>query len=370
MKTVEGNEALPFGVELQFENKVANTTMINYVEENQTHLPLHTRVQNAMRNHCPRHLSLSQLQTASLFDSQFGTFAQQAHDGFAFVLSNEARFLYVSEMVSIYLGLSSVELTGSHVCDYIHADDQTEFLALFHGSSATQSPSSSCRLLPSSAKTFSPSLVTKPLPMASTTTSSTATASNNNFYPNSAYFNAHYGQQSEGVIPIGYDYTNISHYKKQQTTVDVDAFPADVTGVKEAEQQNVQTRLTSESQPTQDQLKSRVALSTTISLSAIKTNEQKAHELTFEYYFSTKSNQPFWHYGGAHAKPTLFDIYRYKSRHANALQQAHYALPQRLQEAREACCPPEFACIRFKSTLTKRGVQMKYSGYRVSSSRT
>ena len=30
------------------------------------------------------------------------------------------RFLYISETVSIYLGLSQVELTGSSLFDYIH----------------------------------------------------------------------------------------------------------------------------------------------------------------------------------------------------------------------------------------------------------
>ncbi|KTG06627.1 hypothetical protein cypCar_00026278, partial [Cyprinus carpio] len=47
-------------------------------------------------------------------------------DGFVFVVSQEGRFLYISETVSIYLGLSQVELTGSSVFDYIHPADHVE----------------------------------------------------------------------------------------------------------------------------------------------------------------------------------------------------------------------------------------------------
>ncbi|XP_063060780.1 neuronal PAS domain-containing protein 1 [Engraulis encrasicolus] len=47
-------------------------------------------------------------------------------DGFVFVVSKEGRFLYISETVSIYLGLSQVELTGSSVFDYIHPADHVE----------------------------------------------------------------------------------------------------------------------------------------------------------------------------------------------------------------------------------------------------
>jgi len=38
-------------------------------------------------------------------------FALQSVDGFAFALSNDGRFLYISETVSIYLGLSQVYAT-------------------------------------------------------------------------------------------------------------------------------------------------------------------------------------------------------------------------------------------------------------------
>uniref|UniRef100_A0A3B3YNE9 Uncharacterized protein n=1 Tax=Poecilia mexicana TaxID=48701 RepID=A0A3B3YNE9_9TELE len=50
----------------------------------------------------------------------------QSLDGFVFVVSQEGRFLYISETVSIYLGLSQVELTGSSVFDYIHPADHVE----------------------------------------------------------------------------------------------------------------------------------------------------------------------------------------------------------------------------------------------------
>ncbi|XP_069772841.1 neuronal PAS domain-containing protein 3 isoform X3 [Narcine bancroftii] len=47
-------------------------------------------------------------------------------DGFVFALNQEGRFLYISETVSIYLGLSQVELTGSSVFDYVHPGDHVE----------------------------------------------------------------------------------------------------------------------------------------------------------------------------------------------------------------------------------------------------
>ncbi|KAK2709476.1 protein trachealess-like isoform X2 [Artemia franciscana] len=55
-----------------------------------------------------------------------GTHILQSLDGFAFSLGHDGRFLYISETVSIYLGLSQVELTGSSVFDYIHTADHQE----------------------------------------------------------------------------------------------------------------------------------------------------------------------------------------------------------------------------------------------------
>ncbi|XP_051807769.1 aryl hydrocarbon receptor nuclear translocator-like [Acanthochromis polyacanthus] len=51
---------------------------------------------------------------------------QTSLDGFVFALNKEGRFLYISETVSIYLGLSQVELTGSSVFDYVHPGDHVE----------------------------------------------------------------------------------------------------------------------------------------------------------------------------------------------------------------------------------------------------
>lgn len=47
-------------------------------------------------------------------------------DGFAFALGQDGRFLYISETVSIYLGLSQVEMTGSSIFDYTHQQDHQE----------------------------------------------------------------------------------------------------------------------------------------------------------------------------------------------------------------------------------------------------
>ncbi|GAB6021454.1 hypothetical protein CHUAL_004059 [Chamberlinius hualienensis] len=62
-----------------------------------------------------------------LFDDHQGTHILQSLDGFGFALAADGRFLYVSETVSIYLGLSQVELTGSSVFDYVHQQDHVEF---------------------------------------------------------------------------------------------------------------------------------------------------------------------------------------------------------------------------------------------------
>ncbi|ELW63187.1 Neuronal PAS domain-containing protein 3 [Tupaia chinensis] len=51
---------------------------------------------------------------------------EQSLDGFVFALNQEGKFLYISETVSIYLGLSQVELTGSSVFDYVHPGDHVE----------------------------------------------------------------------------------------------------------------------------------------------------------------------------------------------------------------------------------------------------
>ncbi|KAG7470838.1 hypothetical protein MATL_G00118060 [Megalops atlanticus] len=63
---------------------------------------------------------------SDMFEQHLGAHLLQSLDGFVFVVSHEGRFLYISETVSIYLGLSQVELTGSSVFDYIHPADHVE----------------------------------------------------------------------------------------------------------------------------------------------------------------------------------------------------------------------------------------------------
>ncbi|XP_035703736.1 protein trachealess isoform X3 [Folsomia candida] len=64
--------------------------------------------------------------TLDLFEQHQGTHILQSLDGFAFGLAADGRFLYISETVSIYLGLSQVEMTGSSIFDYIHQQDHAE----------------------------------------------------------------------------------------------------------------------------------------------------------------------------------------------------------------------------------------------------
>ncbi|KAG8188194.1 hypothetical protein JTE90_021217 [Oedothorax gibbosus] len=77
-----------------------------------------------------------------IFEQHQGTHILQSLDGFAFALSADGRFLYISETVSIYLGLSQVEMTGSSVFDYIHQQDHAE-LAEQLGINLSQPSSSS-----------------------------------------------------------------------------------------------------------------------------------------------------------------------------------------------------------------------------------
>ncbi|XP_027701776.1 neuronal PAS domain-containing protein 1-like [Vombatus ursinus] len=65
---------------------------------------------------------------ADLFEQHLGGHILQSLDGFVFALNQEGKFLYISETVSIYLGLSQVELTGSSVFDYVHPGDHSEVL--------------------------------------------------------------------------------------------------------------------------------------------------------------------------------------------------------------------------------------------------
>nr|XP_054396750.1 neuronal PAS domain-containing protein 1 isoform X14 [Pongo abelii] len=65
---------------------------------------------------------------SEVFEQHLGGHILQSLDGFVFALNQEGKFLYISETVSIYLGLSQVEMTGSSVFDYIHPGDHSEVL--------------------------------------------------------------------------------------------------------------------------------------------------------------------------------------------------------------------------------------------------
>ncbi|XP_071507538.1 uncharacterized protein [Diadema antillarum] len=61
-----------------------------------------------------------------VYEHHLGSHILQSLDGFLFVLFRDGRFLYISETVSIYLGLSQVELTGCSIFDYVHPGDHME----------------------------------------------------------------------------------------------------------------------------------------------------------------------------------------------------------------------------------------------------
>ncbi|TDH14860.1 hypothetical protein EPR50_G00025670 [Perca flavescens] len=77
-------------------------------------------------NNCSKVRRSSHSLATDMFEQHLGAHLLQSLDGFVFVVSQEGRFLYISETVSIYLGLSQVELTGSSVFDYIHPADHVE----------------------------------------------------------------------------------------------------------------------------------------------------------------------------------------------------------------------------------------------------
>uniref|UniRef100_A0A8C2ZQW0 Neuronal PAS domain protein 1 n=1 Tax=Cyclopterus lumpus TaxID=8103 RepID=A0A8C2ZQW0_CYCLU len=77
-------------------------------------------------SHCRKVRRSSNSLATDMFEQHLGAHLLQSLDGFVFVVSQEGRFLYISETVSIYLGLSQVELTGSSVFDYIHPADHVE----------------------------------------------------------------------------------------------------------------------------------------------------------------------------------------------------------------------------------------------------
>uniref|UniRef100_A0A8C9PY74 Neuronal PAS domain protein 1 n=1 Tax=Spermophilus dauricus TaxID=99837 RepID=A0A8C9PY74_SPEDA len=65
---------------------------------------------------------------SEVFEQHLGGHILQSLDGFVFALNQEGKFLYISETVSIYLGLSQVRTTRGSVFDYIHPGDHSEVL--------------------------------------------------------------------------------------------------------------------------------------------------------------------------------------------------------------------------------------------------
>ncbi|XP_061424289.1 neuronal PAS domain-containing protein 3-like [Lethenteron reissneri] len=61
-----------------------------------------------------------------VFEEHLGSQILQSLDGFVFTLNFDGRFLYISETVSIYLGLSQVEMAGSSAFEYVHPADRGE----------------------------------------------------------------------------------------------------------------------------------------------------------------------------------------------------------------------------------------------------
>lgn len=111
-------------------------------------------------NQHPQHSAISANVHVELFDQHQGTHILQSLDGFAFSLGSDGRFLYISETVSIYLGLSQVEMTGSSVFDYVHTADHAELAQQLgltlatnqaHQSAGSSATSSSQQLPPSPA---------------------------------------------------------------------------------------------------------------------------------------------------------------------------------------------------------------------------
>ncbi|XP_054271415.1 protein trachealess-like isoform X2 [Macrosteles quadrilineatus] len=82
--------------------------------------PSSKSVKGGLRSRTPAGIAME------MFEQHQGTHILQSLDGFAFALAADGRFLYISETVSIYLGLSQVEMTGSSVFDYVHHQDHSE----------------------------------------------------------------------------------------------------------------------------------------------------------------------------------------------------------------------------------------------------
>ncbi|RWS15018.1 protein trachealess-like isoform X5 [Dinothrombium tinctorium] len=127
--------------------------------------------------------ALKNSKLCNIFDVHQGTHILQSLDGFAFALGHDGRFLYISETVSIYLGLSQVEMTGSSVFDYCHQQDHAELaehLGMSHNPS-TGSQLSSSPLPPASVGSNASSESDSTTPFSNPTNVVTANGVNDTF---------------------------------------------------------------------------------------------------------------------------------------------------------------------------------------------
>ncbi|RWS31803.1 protein trachealess-like isoform X5 [Leptotrombidium deliense] len=127
--------------------------------------------------------ALKNSKLCNIFDVHHGTHILQSLDGFAFALGHDGRFLYISETVSIYLGLSQVEMTGSSVFDYCHQQDHAELaehLGMSHNPS-TGSQLSSSPLPPASVGSNASSESDSTTPFSNSTNVLTANGVNDTF---------------------------------------------------------------------------------------------------------------------------------------------------------------------------------------------
>ncbi|XP_076987462.1 neuronal PAS domain-containing protein 1 [Tamandua tetradactyla] len=99
---------------------------------------------------------------SEIFEQHLGGHILQSLDGFVFALNQEGKFLYISETVSIYLGLSQVEMTGSSVFDYIHPGDHSEVLEQLGLRAPTPGPPTPPSISSSSSSSSSSSLADTP----------------------------------------------------------------------------------------------------------------------------------------------------------------------------------------------------------------
>ncbi|XP_078515515.1 neuronal PAS domain-containing protein 3 [Lissotriton helveticus] len=120
---------LPAAITSQLDKASIIRLTISYLKmrdfANQGDPPWNLRMEGPPPNTSPGRRSPSST-ALDVFEHHLGSHILQSLDGFVFALNQEGKFLYISETVSIYLGLSQVELTGSSVFDYVHPGDHVE----------------------------------------------------------------------------------------------------------------------------------------------------------------------------------------------------------------------------------------------------